>query len=48
MSGGLGLSIGLVAGAVLTGPLGFLLGTFARRDRRVTRYVTPSLRRNVE
>ncbi|HET9748348.1 MAG TPA: hypothetical protein VFS06_03505 [Casimicrobiaceae bacterium] len=41
------LSIGLVLGAVVAGPLGFVLGCFAARDRRTERVhvMTPTLRR---
>jgi hypothetical protein len=43
------LTVGLVVGAVLAGPLGFAFGRFAARDRRVehVQYVAPSLRRSL-
>lgn len=43
------LSVGLIAGIVIAGPVGFALGRFERTDRRVVRELDVSslLRRSV-
>lgn len=43
------LTIGVVAGVVISAPVFFLIGVFAARDRRVTHEpadITPALRRS--